>query len=140
MSDQLNRIEKMLLEMKETLATKKELAALNEKLDKLPTREEFKSLGETTDLIAVGLEDKTEASHTILKSHFDYLYQEMQELKQHMDQRFDKMEAVILEGFKQTVDRFSQVSDIMRSWVYKQNLVDKELQELKKKIEKLSGE
>jgi DNA anti-recombination protein RmuC len=111
MSDQLNRIEKMLLEMKETLATKKELAALNEKVDKLPTREEFKSLGETTDLIAVGLEDKTEASHTILKSHFDYLYQEMQELKQHMDQRFDKMEAVILEGFKQTVDRFSQVSD-----------------------------
>jgi hypothetical protein len=139
----------------ENLATKQDL-------EKLATHEDVMRVAETLEHIAVTsatkVEDKSEAGYVTLESLFkgleDRLATTKLELGQYTEKGFQEVGSILqsvyqlaeeqtkaLSQMRKDMDqRFSQMSDIMRSWVYKQSLVDNELKKLKEQVEKLSGE
>lgn len=153
------------------------LESIEGKIEQLPTREEFQSLGRTTDEIASGLEekavkiqhyafqveDKAESGYLVLESLFQgmedrvaniireseermakqmnqgfeqmgNILQQVLELNQKQDERITQLEDRVKDRFHQVTEQISALSDITRAWIYKGNLIEKEVQELKKKM------
>ncbi|MFC7442024.1 hypothetical protein [Laceyella putida] len=115
-------------------------------------------LGRGTEEVAVTAQLRTDAGYVALESLFkgleDRLHHTKLELGQYAENGLKEVHANLqtvhrlveeqtesLNQMKREMEqRFSQMSDIMRSWVYKQNLLDNELKMLKEMVEKISGD
>ncbi|TCS95000.1 hypothetical protein [Hazenella coriacea] len=112
----------------------------------------------TLDEVAVAkelAEDKAEAAYILNKSitygtekrlteKIDKLEQKMDERFEQVDQRFEQVDQrfeqvdqrfeQIDQNFEKVIGSLNNISDIMRAWVYKQSEVDRDLQEIKRKL------
>jgi chromosome segregation ATPase len=122
-------------------------------------------LNEVTEEVAATAQMRTDAGYVTLESLFkgleDRLANTKLELGQYAEKGFQEIGSILDHVYKLAEEqaealsqmreeqnqvkkdmdqRFSQLSDIMRSWVYKQNLLDHELKRLKEKVDKISGD
>jgi hypothetical protein len=105
---ELNEIKRMLeglasdvKEIKDSMARHDDVMAMRDTLENMTV--EF----------AASLDDKREAGDVLLKSHFDYAYEDIKQTKEFVQQ-----------GFQETAENFQQLFKIMESWLNKQKGMD----------------
>jgi hypothetical protein len=163
LEEKTTRLEEKTDKLEKTTAKQEDLLRLEEvtaKQEDLLTAIDV--LSEVTEEVATTAETRTDAGYVTLESLFkgleDRLANTKLELGQYAEKGFQEIGSILHNVYQlaeqqtealnrmkeeQTKDmnqRFSQLSDIMRSWVYKQNLLDNELKRLKEQVDKISGD
>jgi hypothetical protein len=155
--EDLKPLEEKIAHLQEVAAKQEDLLRLEEAMAK---HEDLMRVAETLEYIAeesaAAVENKSEAGYVALESLFKGLENRLAAAKHELENRsrqgFDEVNNVLDTIFQLCVEqtealnqmkietnaRFNTLSDIMRSWVYKQNLLDDELKKLKEQVEKLS--
>lgn len=163
LEEKTTRLEEKTDKLEETMAKQEDLL----RLEKVTAKQEdlltaIDVLSQVTEEVAATAKNRTDAGYVTLESLFkgleDRLANAKLELGQYAEKGFQEIGSILHNVYQlaeqqtealsrlkeeQTRDmnqRFSQLSDIMRSWVYKQNLLDDELKRLKEKVEKISGD
>jgi uncharacterized protein (DUF885 family) len=138
------------------------LKRIEEKIEQLPTREDLDALIHVQEVAAASLQEKTyqvgdqaESGYVVLESLFkgleDRVATMIQESEQRIMTQMEQMGKVLemvaalnlkqderLSRLDESVSRMEEsisgLTDITRAWIYKGNLIEKELQELKKRM------
>jgi hypothetical protein len=170
LEEKTDRLEKTTARLDERTARLEKTTAKQEdllRLEEVTAKQEdlltaIDVLSEVTEEVATTAETRTNAGYVTLESLFkgleDRLANTKLELGQYAEKGFQEIGSILHNVYQlaeqqtealnrmkeeQTKDmnqRFSQLSDIMRSWVYKQNLLDNELKRLKEQVDKISGD
>ncbi|PRZ17230.1 hypothetical protein CLV36_101331 [Laceyella sediminis] len=138
------------------------LKRIEEKIEQLPTKEDLESVIHVQEVAAASLQEKTyqvgdqaESGYVVLESLFKGLEDRVATMIQESEQRIitqmeqmgkvlemvatlnqkqDERLSRLDESISRMEESISGLTDITRAWIYKGNLIEKEVQELKKRM------
>jgi hypothetical protein len=138
------------------------LKRIEEKIEQLPTNEDLESVIHVQEVAAASLQEKTyqvgdqaESGYVVLESLFKGLEDRVATMIQESEQRImtqmeqmgkvlemvatlnqkqDERLSRLDESISRMEESISGLTDITRAWIYKGNLIEKEVQELKKRM------